>query len=258
MQRYFYLAASLPELNLEKKPSISFSDFLLDANIYLSDEDKKYVSILRELIDIENIRRLLLEQSIDDRGNLSEKALDEALLAKVNLPDYAVDFLSEYTTTQSRLDHFAALYTAFFNARKNVGNKFIDTYLAFEHQMRLWISLIRAKRLGMDFNAVLQFEDPSDPMIMGMLVQNHNSDLIIPPEFSKLKDIFSSSGQDPILLHKKIEEFRLSKITELVQDELFVVDVILGFMMKLLIIEQWYSLNYDTGLNRLNRFSQKH
>lgn len=258
MKRYFYLAASLSDLELEKKPPISFSDFLLDVLIYLSKKHKSFIVILRELIDIENIRRLLLEQNIDDRGNLSEKALDEAILAKVNLPEYAVDFLQDFDNTASRLNHFALLYSGFFKAHQKTGNEFIDGYLKFEYELRLWTSLLRAQKSGKDFKEVLQFEDSYDPLIMSMIVQSQNIDLIMPSEFHTLKNIFSNDFANPLELHKRIEKFRLQKITDLVSDKQFLVDNILGFLAKLLIIEQWQSLDLDIGLNRLTRFSKKH
>jgi Protein of unknown function (DUF2764) len=258
MKRYFYLAASLPELGLDFKPNITFNDFIEDAKTYLKKEDYEFVTIIRELIDIENIRRLLLEQSIDDRGNLTETALDEAVLGKVDLPSYAVDFLDNFSDTKSRLDNFASLYAGFFSFYKNTKNSSLNQYLSFEHELRLWIALLRAQKMGQDFSQALQFEDSKDSLIMSMLVQNQNPDLSIPDEFKKLKSIFESFSANPVTLQKKIEEFRLNKIDELVQDKFFSIDVILGFIAKLLIIEQWQSLNHEEGLNRLNRFYSKH
>lgn len=258
MKRYFYLATSLPELCLDQKPNVTFNDFIDDANIYLEKEDYHFITIIRELIDIENIRRLLLEQDIDDRGNLSETSLDEAVLGKVDLPSYAVDFLDTYNDSKSRLDNFAALYVGFFNFYKKTKNHSLDQYLAFEHELRLWITLLRAQKLSQDFAQALQFEDSKDPLIMSMLVQNQNPNLVIPEEFKYLKLIFENFSANPVLLQKKIEEFRISKIDDLVQDNFFSIDVILGFIAKLLIIEQWQSLNLEEGLNRLNRFYSKH
>lgn len=258
MKRYFYLAASLPDLSLEKKLPLTFSDFLEDAYVYLNDRDKKLVSILRELIDIENIRRLILEQDIDTRGNLSEKALDEAILAKVNLPQYACDFLDQYTNQQARLDHFPYLYALFFQTHTTTGNNFLDQYLAFERELRLWICLLRAKKMGADIKEVLQFEDPTDPLVMKILIQSDASDVVIPEEFSKIKNLYNDISINPADLHREIETFRLNKITEFAQDKLFQIDSILGFMAKLLIIEQWQALNPEEGLNRLNRFTKKH
>lgn len=258
MTRYFYLAASLPELSLDKKSPVTFSDFLDEANIYLTNHDKVLVSYLRELIDIENIRRLMLEQDIDTRGNLSEKALDEAILAKVNLPQYACDFLDQFSTIQARLDHFASLYSLFFQYHQKTGSQFLDAYFSFERELRLWISLLRAKKMGLDVREALQFEDLTDPLVMNIIVQQDASEVSVPSDFSKIKSLFSDELLNPIDFHKQIEEFRLNKINELVQDKLFAIDCILGFMAKLLIIEQWQALNLEEGLKRLNRFTKKH
>lgn len=258
MKSYFYLAASLPELSLDFKPTVAFNDFIEDAKIYLDKKDYAYISVIRELIDIENIRRLLLEQPLDDRGNLSETSLDEAVLGKVDLPPYAIDFLDKYADTKTRLDNFAAIYAGFFNFYKDLQNPSLKSYLAFEHELRLWVTVLRAQKLGQDFAHALQFEDPKDPLIMSMLVQEKNAHLVLPEEFKKLKSIYESFSSNPVFLQKKIEEFRITKIDELVQDKYFSIDVMLGFIAKLLIVEQWQSLNLEEGLNRLNRFYSKH
>jgi hypothetical protein len=258
LKRYFYLAASLPELSLHIKPPLSFSEFLLDFDVQLTQAHKGYVGILRESIDIENIRRLLMEYKLDSRGTLSEGELDEALLVKVNLPEYAIDFLLEYTTKEARLAHFAALNARFFAAHNKTESAFLNQYLSFERALKLWSSLFRAQKLGIDYKQVLQFEDPQDPLIMFMLVQNPLNQLEVPSEFKVLKEIFLTFSQNPVTLHKKIEEFRLNKINEIIEDDFFSLDIILGFLAKLLIIEQWQSLNYEEGQRRLNHFSTKH
>lgn len=257
MSSYYYLAASLGELKLDVKPSISFVNFLDDAALYLSKKDMQYLSVLREFIDIENIRRLFLEQSIDDRGNFNEKELDEAVLGRIDLPEYALDFLSDHSSEEARLKHFAFLYAAFFNTHKNTGNTFLDAYLNFEHQLVLWQALFRAKILNIDFKEVLQYEDLNDPMIIAMLVQSQNTDLIVPEEFKALKDAFELNDNDPLSLYKKTEQLRLSKITELVQDKYFTIDIILGFASSLLIIEKWHAMSAQEGINRLNQFTMK-
>lgn len=257
MSAYYYLAASLGELKLDVKPSVLFATFLEDASLYLSKKHLEYLSILRELIDIENIRRLFLEQTIDDRGNFNEKELDEAVLGKIDLPEYALDFLAEHPSEEARLKHFASLYASFFNAHKNTGNAFLDEYLNFEHQLVLWQALFRAKNLNIDFKEVLQYEDLTDPMIVGMLVQSQNTDLIVPDEFKALKDAFELNDDDPLSLYKKTEQLRLSKITELVQDKYFTIDAVLGYAAALLIIEKWHAMSAHEGINRLNQFTMK-
>jgi len=257
MSSYYYLAASLGDLKLDVKPSTSFASFLEDASLYLSKKDMKLLSILREFIDIENIRRLLLEQSIDDRGNFNEKELDEAVLGKIDLPEYVLDFLTDNPNHDARLRNFAFLYASFFQAHAKTGNAFLDEYLKFEHELILWQALFRAKALNVDFKEVLQYEDLSDPMIVGMLVQSQNVDLIVPDDFKNLKEAFGLNDNDPLILFKKIEQIRLSKILDLVQDKYFTIDIILGFAAMLLIIEKWHAMNSVEGINRLNQFTMK-
>lgn len=258
MRRYYYLAASLGDLELETKPALELSEFLEELSIYLSAKDMRCVSVLRELIDIENIRRLLLEQKLDPRGNLSEKELDEAVLGKVDLPDYVLNFLDAFTTNQSKLEHFSALFAGYFEKHVKTGSLFLDQYLQFERELRLWISILRAQRLGLDFNHVLQFEEAKDPLVMSMLVQAGSLELRLPEPFNVVKDIYITCLDNPALLHKKIELFRLSKIDELIQDRWFQGDSILGFLAKLFIIEEWQSLSPSLGLEYLNRFTKKH
>jgi hypothetical protein len=86
MANYFFLAASLPPLVLGQKPDITFDELMNRFEINLTPEDLEKSKVMRRFIDLHNIRSLLLEEPIDPRGNLNEKALDEALLIKNILP----------------------------------------------------------------------------------------------------------------------------------------------------------------------------
>jgi hypothetical protein len=114
MANYYYLASLLPSLDFPGSPDISFSSIRESLRLNLSETDLKKIEALRLFIDITNIRPLLLEESIDGRGNLSEKDLDEALLIKDFLPQYVFDFLDKHDTLAAKLHHFSELVSLFF------------------------------------------------------------------------------------------------------------------------------------------------
>jgi len=85
---------------------------LLRENLEASDLEK--VTLIRQAIDLSNVKQLLKKQALDPRGNLTEKELDEALLNRVGLPEYLFEYLEGYETVEDRLRHFSKVLIQFF------------------------------------------------------------------------------------------------------------------------------------------------
>ena len=82
MKNYYFLATFLPPLVFSERPSLTFEDLKERLQSNLSPTDYKKVEVLFQLVDLGNIRALLLEEPIDPRGMFNEKELDEAILLK--------------------------------------------------------------------------------------------------------------------------------------------------------------------------------
>jgi hypothetical protein len=247
MANYYFLAASLPPLELGEKPDLSFEELCSRLQINMKAKDLQKTVVFRRWIDINNIRALFLEDGIDPRGNLSEKELDQALLLQDGLPQYVFDFLDQFESAPEKLRFFPGVLAAYFREETPKLSGFLKRYLEFERAWRLVLVGIKAKELGRDLTEELQFEDLTDPLVMELLAQKDAISYEPPPEFLSLKEKYLACGPDPFLQFKEIAKWRFKQIDELAIEPLFSIDWILSYMAQLLLVEQWNELDPEKG-----------
>ncbi len=257
MGNYYFLAPSLPPLKLGHIPEISSAELFARLEINLNKEDLKKTAVLRRFTDINNIRALLLEEAIDPRGNFTEKELDEALLVKSEFPEYIFDFLEKYDTRIERLKNFPELLSHFFREEVPKEDGFLHRYLNFEREWRLVMIGLRSKQAKKDVARELQFEDFKDSLVAQILAQKDDPEYEPPAVYADLKALFLAHSKDPWQQYKAFAEWRFDKIRELIDKPLFSIDWILGYMARLLIVEQWNELDKEKGLMILNTFKAR-
>jgi hypothetical protein len=254
MTNYYFLAPSLPPLILGEKPDISFEELINRLEINLTKKDLEKAACFRRYLDISNIRALFLEESIDSRGNLSEKDLDEALLLKDGLPEYVFDFLDQYEEVSEKVRHFSGLFATFFAEEMEKAKGFLKAYFTFEREWKLVMLAIRAKDTGRDVVRELQFEDFTDSIVAQILAQKDSEGYEPPVEYAALKEIYNACGSDPWQLYRRSTEWRFHQVEELVQAPLFSMDWVLSYMARLLLVEQWNELDEIKGKMILEAF----
>ena len=254
MANYYFLAAALPPLVLGEKPDFSFEELSNRLEINLTKADFEKSVALRRYVDLNNIRALFLEESIDPRGNLNEKELDEALLLKDGLPGYVFDFLDQYEGVSEKLRMFSGLFSVFFNEEIPKHDGFLKAYFKFEREWRLVLLALRARQLGRDITRELQFEDFNDPLVGQILAQRDSGSFDPPAEYASLKEKFLSCGPDPWQQYREVVKWRFEKLEELVEKPLFSIDWILSYMARLVLVEQWNELDEAKGKMILDAF----
>lgn len=254
MGNYYFAAPSLPAITLGEKPELSFEELYIRLQLNLSKEDFKKVEVLRRFVDLENIRRLYLEQPVDQRGNLSEKELDEALLIQDILPQYVFDFLNQFEEKKEKLRHFFGVLSAFFREEMPKEEGFLKRYLTFERDLRLVLLGIRSKKIPTDLTFQLQFEDLSDPIVALILAQKDTDDFDPPQEFIELKERLRACGNDPWQQFQTVAHYRFEKIEELGSYFLFSIDWILSYVARLMIAEKWVELDEEQGKSKIIKY----
>jgi hypothetical protein len=254
MSNYYFLAASLPQLVLGEKPDITFEELTSRLEINLTKPDLEKTAVFRRYIDLSNIRALFLEESIDPRGNLSEKELDEALLVKDGLPQYVFDFLDQFEGMSEKLRNFSGLFSTFFAEEVGKASGFLHAYFEFEREWKLVMLAIRSKELGRNVAQELQFEDFTDPTVAQILAQKDSESYDPPIDYISLKETFLSCGSDPWQQYRQVAKWRFGRIEELVERPLFSIDWVLSYMAQLLIVEHWNELDESKGKMILDAF----
>lgn len=257
MGNYYYLAASLPPLEFPVLPdeigSISLRSSL---EMDLSKADREKVRSLYLFVDLSNIKPLFGEEEIDPRGNLDEKALDEALLHQEFFPLYVFDFLQKHETREERLKNFPSLLSRFFREETESQKGFIQKYFLFERELRLVLLAFRAKKLHRDIVRELQFEDLSDPLVLQIIAQKDAEQYEPPIEYKEVKELLTQCGPDPLEQNKVIAGYRFRKVREMAEENFFSIDFILSYLAQLMIIEYWNGLDKEKGQTILSTFKK--
>lgn len=243
MHNYYFVAPSLPPLILGERPEITFEELMHRLESNLSKEDLEKVATIRRRIDLQNIRDLYLQKLLDPRGNLNERELDEALLVQDFLPEYVFDFLGEFEKEEEKARNFSGLLARYFREEIEKHTGFLKQFLIFQRELRLMFTALRAKKLHRDLTQELQFEDFSDPIVAHILAQKDAEDYIPPPEFQDLKDQLQAHENNPWEQYRIIMKYEFERIEEMTGYPLFSIDWILGYLVRLLIIEKWLELD---------------
>lgn len=238
MTDYYFLATSLPPLQLGIPPEMNFEELspMLEDNLSANDFEK--TTVIRQFYDLQNIRALWKKQPLDPKGNLVLTDLESSLFSREGVPEYLTHFLDSYDSNADRLSHFSALISGFFSMEQAKAEGFLKEYLKFERAWRLLLTAFRAKQLKRDLVKELQFEDPNDDLVASILAQKDAKRFIAPEGYEDLQALFEEYVNDPLGLYQALSRYRFDKVENMIGIDLFSIDRILAYMVQLIIVEQ--------------------
>lgn len=244
MTQYYYLVSSLPPLKFNIESELSFSELFESLEENLDASDLLSLKHLLEPIDLYNIKAFWMGEPLDERGTLSPKELEEALLVKESLPSYVLSYLERFESTEDRIQNFSLLFAEMYR-QKFPG--FLGDYFAFERECRLVLSALRAKKRKESFTKVFQFEDVKDPFIRDILAQKDAADYNPPREYEGLKTLFSVNQDRPKDLSLAVLKFQFDWIEERGEREQFTLDQVLAYTAQLIALESYMQLDREKG-----------
>jgi len=248
MSQYYFVGASLPSLSIDASPELSYQEVILLFEENFSRSDLEKVAVIRRYYDLYNIRSLMKGESFSLKGNYDRNELEERLLTYQGLPEYVQEFLDIYDTPQKRIQYFSYLLVHYFQNEKEGRSGFLRKWLDFERKLRIVLVALRAKAFQKDVAEELQFEDVDDDLVADVLAQKDAHSYTPPEEFLELKTLYEQYQNEPLELNQKIEQWRFHRIAELEGDGVFSIDHLLGYLVRLVIVEKWFELNKERGL----------
>ena len=256
MTNYYFLAPSLPPLQVGEWPDLTFDELISRLEINLSVEDFEKTLSIRRYIDFLNIRALFLKQPIDPRGNLREKELDDAILAQSDLPGYVFTFLNRYESNVEKIQNLSFLLSSFFTEERERQEGFLLRYFTFDREWRLVLTALRAKQMKRDVAEELKFEDPTDPFVADILSQRDSEYYIPPKEYVDLVEKHHACGPDPWQQYDTLAAWRFDRIGGLAQGPLFSIDWVLVYLAQHLLVEDGVRLSLERGEEILRKIAE--
>ncbi len=246
MNNLYFLLTALPELEYPKKPFISRSELnsLIEANI--SSRERAIFQLYRSWKDVENIRRMLLDEPFLEGGLYNRGELEDVLREKVGLPQPVFDYLDRFTTKDEQLRNFPLLLRTLFHDESQ-GSSFFNKIMAFEERVRLTLAYVRAHHKVADGTITPLESDEEDPFIEELLSIQKGSIEIDEP-YSDLPALYEAKRYSPFELELALSQWRFKQYAALASDELFSFDQVLLYAVQFDLLEQIANLESREGL----------
>jgi len=244
---YFFLGSVLPPLAVGRPLEWHFDelDVLLRDNMPQKDYQK--IKTIRLYIDLKNVKQILQKNPIDERGNLTEKELDEALALEEGLPQYLFEHLRKYEDPKDQVRYFSSVFVQFFKEREENEKAFLSFYFHFEREWRLLLIGLRSKKMNRSLVGEIQYEDFHDPLVAYLLAQKDHPRFEFPFEHQKLEEMLSKAGSFPMQQYESLVKYRFQYLIERVQDKPFSLDYVLAYFVLFMLLDDWNRLSEEEG-----------
>lgn len=255
-RNYYYLVAGLPDINLEQnKLSVSVGDFQKELQAHLHPDDCQLVEKLFLTADNRNVLNMLLKniQEFDDSGKYTFDELEDEIKEPENLPEYLKTFITHFKSNQPLITDMSwedQLTTLYYDYATQVSNKFLRTWFEFERDLKNLLSGLTARRHKMPVENLLIGSNT----VTDAIRKSNARDFSLSAEFPFVEKLIQiNENADLLMREKAIDQLRWNYIDELNTFNYFSIEVILGFVFKLTMVERWLKLDKKTGEEMFRR-----
>jgi len=255
-RNYYYLVAGLPDIVLEQgKLSVSLADFRNELRDHLHPDDYHLLQLLFLPTDNRNILNLLQKKNaaFDPAGNFTLDELEEEIKESQKLPDYLKLFIGHFKSNVAvnpGISWENQLAGLFYDELLASDNEFLRAWFAFERNVRNILTGLTARRFKLQAGSLLVGNDS-----LTLAIQKSNArDFGLSTEFPFVDKLIQIS-ENPNLLEreKAIDHLKWNFIDDLNTFNYFSIEVILGFVIRLAMVERWLSLDRKTGAELFRR-----
>ncbi|MFO8053547.1 MAG: DUF2764 family protein [Bacteroidales bacterium] len=255
---YHYLVSGLPVLNIDVQKltvsSVEFKEQLLQG---LSRQDMQLVEWLFLRFDHENLLHLMFnrEEPWDNRGNFSREELEQLLDKKgiamrdiTKYPDYFQRFLQDVhgkEAPESQASASRRLSSGYYDFLDRLKNPFMQKTSGYERNMANITTALNARKYELDPENLLIGEDEITETIKNSRAADFGLSSRI-GYIEELLEIFESGNIQE--REMKLDMHKWRYLEDITFFNYFTVERILAFLLKLFIVERWYGLDKEKGM----------
>ena len=256
-RNYYYLVAGLPELFMgQNKRPFELAVFRSELRDFLHPDDYRLVELLFLPYDHLNLLNLLRKKNapFHPLGTCSQDELEEAIREPAEAPIYFRTFIERFKEEAgSRQDQawenqLADLYYEYVSSSSN---PFLRTWFSLEKNLRNILTAYNCRKFGL----------PAENELVGQgeliesLKKSQARDFGLSGEVDFMDRLLSILDNRHLLEREKgLDLLRWTYLDELTTFHYFSIEVILSYVIKLLIIERWLTLDRSTGEALFGRF----
>ncbi|MBI4846800.1 MAG: DUF2764 family protein [Candidatus Omnitrophica bacterium] len=262
-KNYYYLISSLPFLQLDDyKEPYRVKEFIAELKEYLSDEHWRYVREILYLYDYARIVEILTGKDHlfgHFEGNLSFGQLqklaespEEEIDARISrlLDGYRLIEKEQGKLSRSQAEEY--IFGNFYSRIMRHEAGFIREYFRFDFHLRNILSALNARKLKINDAGFLRIDE--EDYIIDSLKRSTVPDFGLSGEIDYLAELIEVFNKaDLVYSEKFIDQLRWRKIDEINTFKYFEIDVLLGYLIKLILVERWIALDEKKGEEVFNR-----
>ncbi len=249
-RNYYYLVAGLPDIILEQsKLSVTLAEFREELKAHLHADDYSLVEKLFLVADNRNVLNMVMKNidEFDTSGKYSFDELEDEIKEPENLPEYLKTFITHFKSNQpveSEMSWEDQLTLLYYGHLMKVDNQFLRTWFEFECNIKNILAGLTARRHKMPVENLLV----GNNTVNNAIRKSNARDFGLNAEFPFVEKLIQINDNNNLLEREKaIDLLKWNYIDELNTFNYFSVEVILGFVIKLEMVERWLKLDKKTG-----------
>jgi len=255
-KQYYYLITSLPLLRLDDyKGPYRVTDFVNELNEHLIPRHCEYAQDILYAYDNAYIIDAVLKRDVPlarHTASMSFEQIKEKIKNKdYEADEYLVSFLEEFSQINREGEGFSRkqaerlILTRYFERRVNHPNRFIRNYFQFELDLRNILVALNKRRFDLK---QVDFIEAGDQAIINRLKNSTASDFGLSADIDYIVELVETFNKNDIMhCEKYIDILRWQRIDEINKLNYFEVDVLLGYLVKLMLVERWIALDAQKG-----------
>ncbi|NBO24153.1 MAG: DUF2764 family protein [Chlamydiae bacterium] len=235
MRNYYYLAISLPDLEIENTPFIRFEELMDQFDINLTKKDALSIAHIRQYFDLVNLEKSLLDEPFDTRGSLDAYKMTEALRFREHFPEFVFDFFDRYKEKEEQIINFYRLYAQYFEQKVSEETPIYD-FITFEQELRLLLLGYRTLRFHKDLEQEFKFEELNRSHIDLIISQKAETKILDEQKLQVLIEKLKGA-KNPIEVRSLVSSFRFEFYKEQQDFNPFNIKGLIAYMLQLQTLE---------------------
>ncbi|MCC5929727.1 MAG: DUF2764 family protein [Cyclobacteriaceae bacterium] len=267
MSRYFYLVASLPDLDPDKPArKIDFEELYDHILRNLEPPDRMQLTFLMQGNDIENFIKTLAEKrgepsyylGFSAPSTVSQELLDHYQRNQDALPACIRELIEEHADwldDRSLAEVENWLWNEWYEEAIKSKDVFISKFFSFDRDLRNLLLAYNGRQFGIPAKQYMIGDAP----INRMLQRSQATDFGLSNEYPFIESMQQAfSDEDPVKLEKTIDKIKWQYIDALNAFSFFDTDIVLGYFLKLQMVKRWtVSGESESPEQRLRTLSEK-
>lgn len=247
---YYYLIAGLPEIALEQtKAPFTVQEFLVELEERLAPDDLGSVRLLLLPYEHDLVIGLLRRDAATPHpwGRYEAEALADQLKEPGPLPDYFYRFQEAYrreTPIWPGLSWENQLTWLYYDYALDQAEGFLYDWLRFERDLRNFLVASNCRAYGLPLSGQLIGDDG----FTTALAHSHAGDFGLANDHPFVDRLLQAlEYDDPLRREQAIDYLKWQFIDDANTFHYFTIEVVLGFLLKLIMLERWLGLDNQAG-----------